>query len=237
MFKKLVESLSNNLTKQSFDPSVLNDPLALQTEWGPAKSGGASFKTHQLKRVHGQRMEFRCSPGMFLFSGVFLALGIGAIIGTVFAFSNQDKQMDTAGYFLLPLFGLVFGGAGGWMLLSALTPPAFDLTYGYYCKSRKKPEQMMDPSQLKHYATLDQVHALQLISEYCRSSGKNKSSYYSYELNLVLKDGSRINIVDHGKLSAIKKDAHILSEFLGKPLWDATGAYGNISTGATSKEA
>ncbi|RWX50781.1 hypothetical protein VU01_12641, partial [Candidatus Electrothrix marina] len=51
----------------------------------------------------------------------------------------------------------------------------------------------------------------------------NKSSYCSYEINLVLQDGSRINVVDHGKKNRIREDAHALAEFLGKPLWDASG--------------
>ncbi|MDP6491172.1 MAG: hypothetical protein QGG69_05335 [Kiritimatiellia bacterium] len=58
----------------------------------------------------------------------------------------------------------------------------------------------------------------QLLSEYCRS---DKSSYYSYELNLVLQDGSRINVVDHGNKTKLREDAATLSEFLGRPVWDA----------------
>ena len=45
---------------------------------------------------------------------------------------------------------------------------------------------------------------------------------YNYELNLVLKDGERINVVDHGNLKKIQDDANTLSNFLGKPVWDAT---------------
>jgi hypothetical protein len=50
----------------------------------------------------------------------------------------------------------------------------------------------------------------------------NKNSYYSYELNLVLDDGSRINVVDHGNLDRLRSDAQTLSRFLDKPVWDAT---------------
>jgi hypothetical protein len=49
----------------------------------------------------------------------------------------------------------------------------------------------------------------------------NKNSYYSYELNLVLNDGSRINVVDHGNLKQLRSDTQTLSQFLGKPVWDA----------------
>lgn len=42
-------------------------------------------------------------------------------------------------------------------------------------------------------------------------------------LNLVLDDGSRINVVDHGCARSLRAEAHQLATFLDKPLWDATG--------------
>ena len=66
---------------------------------------------------------------------------------------------------------------------------------------------------------LSAIHALQLVSEHVRG---NKSSYWSYELNLVLGDGSRINVVDHGNLDQLRADAQTLAGFLNKPVWDAT---------------
>jgi hypothetical protein len=58
-----------------------------------------------------------------------------------------------------------------------------------------------------------------LWSEFVSGS---KNSYHSYELNLVLNDGSRINVVDHGNLERLRSDASTLSRFLDKPVWDAT---------------
>jgi hypothetical protein len=66
---------------------------------------------------------------------------------------------------------------------------------------------------------LGEIHALQLISEHCTS---DNSSYYSYELNLVLADGRRINVVDHGNRATLYSDADSLAAFLGVPIWDAT---------------
>ena len=60
--------------------------------------------------------------------------------------------------------------------------------------------------------------ALQLLSEHV--SG-NDSSYYSYELNLVLEDGRRLSVVDHGDCEQLREDAQLLSQLLGKPVWDA----------------
>jgi hypothetical protein len=55
-----------------------------------------------------------------------------------------------------------------------------------------------------------------------RVSG-NKSSYLSYELNLVLSDGRRINVIDHGDKIKILVDAHDLAEFLDIPIWNTIG--------------
>jgi hypothetical protein len=58
----------------------------------------------------------------------------------------------------------------------------------------------------------------------CEYVTGNKSSYYSYELNLVLDDGRRINVIDHGNLDRLRSDAQPLSRFLDKPVWDAAGS-------------
>lgn len=218
MLKKLVQQLKGMAERPACDHSRFEDPVAALTDWSPAKGGGTNFKTHKLRKIHAQRMEFRCSLGMLLFGGVFATIGFGCIGLTLFFLLKDNAEVDTAGYIILPLFGLVFGGAGVWMLRSAMTPRVFDLAHGYYCKDRKKPEHAFDPSSIKDYVPLGEVHAIQLLSEYCRG---NKSSYTSYELNLVLKDGSRINVIDHGKRSALLQDAETLSQFISKPLWNA----------------
>lgn len=218
MLKNLVKRRDDADAATSFEAVTADDPIAKLTDWSPAKGGGTNIKTHNLHQVHGQRLEFRCSIGLILFCGVFIAIGIGALIGASVLFMKGDQQVDLGALIGLPIFGLFFGAIGFFLLRSGLTPTVFDLGQGYYCKDRRKPEHMMDPSQLKNYARLEQIHAIQLISEHC--STKN-SSYASYELNLVLKDGSRLNVIDHGNLTTIRRDAQTLATFLGKPLWDA----------------
>jgi hypothetical protein len=44
----------------------------------------------------------------------------------------------------------------------------------------------------------------------------------SYELNLVLKDGSRLNAIDHGNQQALRADSQTIATFINKPLWDAS---------------
>lgn len=219
MFKKLMEKMKNMADDRvSFDPLSLDDPIAMQTDWTPAKSGGANFRTHKLVVVNSDCREFRASIGAKLFYLIFLLAGIGVLIGFYLFKLSSDGfsfKMDT----IMPLlFGLIFAGVGGSMLYFCTAPIVFDKRKGFFWKGWKNPDEVFDKNALKHFAKLDQIHALQLISEYCRG---DKSSYYSYELNIVLEDGKRINVVDHGNQSKLRDDATTLSEFLGKPIWDA----------------
>jgi len=55
--------------------------------------------------------------------------------------------------------------------------------------------------------------------------GSREETYISYELNLVLRDGSRLNITDHGHLKSLRPEAVRLAEFLDVPLWDFAGEW------------
>ncbi len=47
--------------------------------------------------------------------------------------------------------------------------------------------------------------------------GRKRVSH-SHEVNLLMNDYSRVNIVDHSKKDIIIKDAKLLAEFLEKPI-------------------
>jgi len=42
-----------------FIPASSDDPLAMQTDWGPRKEGGSSIRTHKLVTINPNRLEFR----------------------------------------------------------------------------------------------------------------------------------------------------------------------------------
>lgn len=219
MFKNLMKRLLRwSGGQHAFDPAQLNDPLAMQTEWTPAKRGGSSFRTHKLIEVNFYRMEFRASLGAILFYIIFIIAGLGIIIGFAFTKIASDGFSFDADTILPLAAGLVFAVVGGFLLYFGTAPIVFDKTQGAFWKGRKTPNEYRQ--NIKHFAGLEKIHALQLISEYVRSS---KHSYYSYELNLVLEDSERINVIDHGKLNRIREDAQNLSVFLNKPVWDAIG--------------
>ena len=219
MFKKLIRALQSVTHHQDpFDPAQFEDPLALQIEWTPANPGGANFKTHTLIEVDSHRIELRVSIGAKLFYSFFLFAGLAVLIG--FSAKNISSgefsfDMNT----MIPLFiGLVFALVGGGLFFGGTRPIIFDKHCSCFWKGRKSPNEVFNNETIKECAKFENIHALQLISEHCRG---NKSSYYSYELNLILNDGSRMNVIDHGNKKELEEDAMTLSAFLDKPVWDA----------------
>ena len=151
---------------------------------------------------------------------IFILMGMATMIAFPLAGTEAaGASFDTA--MLVPMgIGFVFFLVGCSMFWFGTRPIVFDKFRSAFWKGRKGPDDVSDRRELKDYAELQNIHALQIISEYVHG---NKTSYYSYELNLVLKDGNRINVTDHGNLKKLREDADALSRFLGKPVWDAIG--------------
>jgi hypothetical protein len=199
-----------------FDPSVFSDPVAEKADWTPLKPGGTNFATHRLLRA-GSRLEFKISPGARIFSLVFLLAGLGLLAGFAVSLALRRplvfREQDIVG-----LIWALFAG-GGWFLHRHFNRPVvFDRRSGYFWKGRIPPDQLVSREVPKDSCPLKEIHALQVIAE--RLPG-DRSSYWSYELNLVLQDGRRLNVIDHGSIKVIRTDAAAVTDFLQIPLWDA----------------
>jgi hypothetical protein len=202
--------------EKPIDPKQFGDPLALTTEWTPASRGGSNFRTHKLIQIDSLRVEFHASAAAKVFYTIFGLAGLAFMVA--FSAGHRGVRAFSVDAIVPFLAGLIFATAGGAMMYTGTTPIVFDKATGYFWKGRKSPQDVPDVQSLKKCVQLVQIHALQLVSEYVRSG---KSSYYSYELNLVLEDASRMTVIDHGNLVRLREDARKLSEFLGKPVWDA----------------
>jgi hypothetical protein len=220
MLKKLTQPMMRRgESGGGVGPSAFDDPVALETEWTPAAPGGASFRTHRLVQPSANRVEFAPTIVAKTFYLLFLAIGSGLLFFNLnririsqTGFSDQDTLVPI-------LVGAVFAVVGACMYWFGTTPRVFDQGLAAFWRGRRAPTPMELVARGDSSAPLSSIHALQLLSEFVSGS---KNSYYSYELNLVLTDGSRINVVDHGNLERLRADAHTLSQFLNKPLWDAT---------------
>ena len=206
----------------NIDKAKQNDAIAKRTDWSPLAKGGSTSVIHILKQNTPERMAFRPAPSLIGIVTLMLLISAG-LIGVP---TYQMIQLHAFQFSIIPLAGFFVGGIGVFLILHFFPPIIFDRCENAFWKGYKSPSQVISKDKLKHYTPFSQIHALQIIKERCETSNNSSSShtktpYFSYELNLILEDASRLNITDHGNLSQLRMDAKKLSEFLGKPLWDA----------------
>lgn len=193
LLERLAEAVARALPKP-IDPAVFGDPLALQTQWTPLVRGGSNFGTHRLVEGEAGCLEFKQSLGALAFGGVFMAVGLGA---------GGSAALNGSPWFAL--FALPFTAVGVLMVWPA--PLRFDPATRQYVSRKVQ-------------VPFSRIRALQLLPERVSSDG---GSFKSYELNLVLEDGKRLNVVDHGNLATLREDSARVAALLGCPLWDAVG--------------
>lgn len=193
-----------------------DDPIALKVSWDPAKSGGSNFQSQKMV-VSVEKVLIEKTNGAILFALVFAVPGmIGVLVGAPYFFIDGKIGV---GIFMI-VWGILFGGVGILMLVSD-KKITFDKLAGYYF--RGKLYDTAKSKEREQQGLLQDIYALQLISERISSSSNNgsSSSYTSYEINLVFKDGGRANVMDHGKAEHVMDSAKQLGKFLDVPIWKA----------------
>ena len=174
-----------------------------------------------MVRGFGTRLTCRLSLGVKLLLGLCCLIGIGASVAGVAMVVNGSDDGLTA--IFMCILGPLFVCCSSTAFYVANKPIVFDKGTGYFWKGRRGPRLHAVDHDSKEFVRLDDIHAIQMVSEVCTTnSGKGSSKFYSYENNVVLKYASRINIIDHGNLKHIREDAQALATFIGVPVWDAT---------------
>lgn len=217
-------------------PQFSDDPVASITAWTPQVKGGATFRTRLLQQLEPGRCEFVATKGMMLvpFFMIGMAVFEAVLCVLIFKFLAGDagigELLDKGNYVPLivlgsaPLGAIFFLGVAAFFCHMSRRPIVFDRSSGYFWKGSKNPAEQTVPESVASAARLEQIAGLQILSEYVesRDSDGHTSQFHSYELNLVLDDAARLNVVDHGNLVALRQDAAMLGEFLEVPVWDAT---------------
>lgn len=213
-FSKFIAKLTNSSKTAPFNAGVFNNDLAIKTSWQPLVSGGSNFKAKTLKQISPSELRFVASTFGKIFVGVFMTLPLFFLGGAVFVFFQEGFDSTIIPFTLIPL---VFFGVGLFLLKTMNRVVVFDKNTGDFYKGKKKRDLSPNTAEDKNSFKLETIQALQIIPEYIRG---NKSSYYSYEINIIFQDGSRYNVVDHGHQPSIEQDGITLSNFLGVPLWN-----------------
>lgn len=214
-----IDAVVSKVIGRHVDPKSFNDPIALKTSWSPAKKGGSNIKTHRLVYVDASRIEFQASkslkvvPMLLIIAGLALPTIFSArpLINGAFSLTLMTVPPILVGLLLLIIAGIL------WYLYTS--PIVFDKSEGSFWKGRITPQEKAKNGTSGIHTQLKEIHAIQLISETCWRN--EDRSYRSHELNLILKDGSRINVVDHSVKEKISECARRLSLFLEIPVWSA----------------
>lgn len=195
------------------------DPVAARTKWKPARMGANKFRTHDLHQTAPHRIELRPVPKT---AKIYKAVGIaGAAILAVFVAVVALRGISgfSAEALLVPVTGVTLLAVGWGMLRLEMVPAVFDAQKGWYWKGPSDPAPTWANRTPKGAVKLADLHALQIIAK--TWSGKY-DEYTSHELNLILNDGQRINVMDHGDLAALQTQAAAVAALTGKPIWDAS---------------
>ena len=123
--KDAVENIQQNFKR--FDPSTLNDEVAMKTEWTPAKHGGSRRQIYEFKYDNSYKLEIKVKPHSFLFPIIFIFGGfVPMIMGVFLYFKFLELQMAL---FTIP-FGFSFFAIGLFIFLSYKKSHFFDKTNG-----------------------------------------------------------------------------------------------------------
>ena len=183
------------------DLEEFDSPLSKKVEWKPSMWGGWKVITHRLRvreELHGTSYKFQLSNAPSWGLGILFGI---CLLGSVSAFAGAPES----GAFLI-------------FLLPAIILAIFI----FYLKSSEfvfyPSKELWGRRRMRAKRKFNDIHALQLLSRYNRNKNRN---FYSYELNLVFQDASKLNLINHYGLLATREDASLLANILGVPLWDA----------------
>lgn len=206
-----IEKRSTSKPKRKL--KYLKPSFKKKISWSPLRSGGTNFKVTELVQ-QGQRLMVQKTTGGLLFALAFLMPGILMLfVGTPYTLSNDEPEAAMT----LSTLGMMFS-FGGWLLLGSHRSLIIDLEQGTYYRGKWQ-------ANLEDYQTqglLKNAAALQILAEQVSATTTTHKSrlsrFYSYELNLVLNNTKRVNIMDHGNKAALEQDAYKLAHALGIPV-------------------
>lgn len=218
---KSTESLSaaTQAFAQGNHLQVKSDPVAEMVDWSPATQGNVNFVATKLIDCGNGIIQVSTQRKALLLIGLFIVLGLMPLAMALSAGSVIGDVVTLASV----LIGAGVVAVAIKMLYAAKRPMVFNRQLGYM-----RPGYHGGCANKKQFKTmpLSNIHALQILSEQDQKnrnadSHNSKASRYgaSYELNLILKDHSRMNVIDHGCPKAVAKDAAKLADFLNIPVW------------------
>ena len=185
------------------------DKVAKKTGWSTAKAGITHVNTTRLVQKDQNVLLVKITGRtVAFFTGLMLSSLLAGLAG-----ATELLQTQAFNTVFIPLMVCgVFFMVGVVSLFRLSQPMVFDRQRGYFWRGLKG---NVAPTQIIRGAKpLARIHALQVLS------GRGQYNTDSNcELNLVMSDSSRINVMEHTCLVILSEDARKLAKFLEVPIW------------------
>lgn len=157
---------------------------------------GPKFLSHTVM-ARGDVVYLKPTMGAMIFCIIYIVVGL-FLLGLAGTIYWQSRQLD------LTLFIGIFGGAIGLFGVALIKPfmkrARFDKNTGLFDNNKDR------DVKLKH------IVSLQILNKIIERG--QAPNYLCYELNLLTKNGRRINVLNHNDLQQMQLDAMVLSDFL-----------------------
>jgi len=204
------EVQKTNTNKVEGKPIVADEPVALKVSGGAVSKGGSTVKSQTMTET-GEQIVIEKAVASIIIYFIFSMVGISTFMGSFYSIFN--------GEFGAGFMALLVGGGFSYIGISELLNNkkfTIDKLKKIYYRGQKF--DVLGSLDRKQQGYVKDIYALQLFKKRV-SYSETPGSYLCYELNLVFKDGGRINIMNHAKGEYIDDSAEILGQFLNIPVW------------------
>ncbi|MDP3238519.1 MAG: hypothetical protein Q8N26_37345 [Myxococcales bacterium] len=172
---------------------------APKIDWTPLVPGGDDLSTHRLVPFDGG-LVMRKGRGTFVRAATGLLIGAPLLVIGVMAFTERPSYASAFTF----AFGLVFAAVGVWFLTA---------------KAVQFDERLRLVRIAGREVPFSTIAGLQVLPEMIEDD--EAPTFRSWELNLVLEDGSRLNVVDHAEVEQLRAEAAQLSRLIDCPVWES----------------
>ncbi len=201
--------IPSSVKTEELAKSMSSDSVVKGSEmWESITSKGSSFYTQRLVKYSTGLIKVCPTVKQTLFNLRFIWSGLFSLLVAFGLFVILENYIS-----ILPA---LIGGTFLWFGINNMRQEGtviFDLDTVQFSKKEEDENRVIPFSQ---------IHGLQLIEVYNKEGRTNmgdSDKYYNYELNLILENGDRINILSHGDKNEMIKDTKMLAVQLSVPIW------------------
>ena len=157
---------------------------------------GPKFLSHTVM-AKGDAVFLRPTMGAMIFCIIYIVVGV-FLLGLAGVIYWNSHQLDLTVF--IGIFGSAIGMFGVALIRPFMTRARFDKNTGLFENNKDR------DVKLKH------IVSLQILNKMIERG--QAPSYECFELNLLTKNGRRINILNHNDLPQMQLDAAVLANFL-----------------------